>query len=139
MYRVLLSLHIISVISWMAGILYLIRLFVYHAAETESVVMQRFMVMEQRLYRYITLPAMISSYVFGIAMLTMNSGLFSFGWIHWKLALVLTLTISTLYSGRVVKDFAAGSCKHSEKFFRFYNELPTLLMIIIVFLAILKP
>ncbi|MCL4129665.1 UNVERIFIED_CONTAM: hypothetical protein GTU68_029988 [Idotea baltica] len=123
----------------MAGVLYLIRLFVYHSAEAEQVVMERFKIMEHRLYRYITLPAMVSTFIFGIAMLLMNSTLFSFSWVHWKLTLVLILALSTLYSGKIVKDFSNDKCRHSEKFFRFFNELPTLLMVIIVFLAILKP
>lgn len=122
----------------MAGILYLIRLFVYHAAETESVVKDRFNIMEKRLYRYITFPAMISSVVFGVAMISINTSLLFRSWLQLKIIFVLLLIICTLYSGKIVKEFKNSSCNHSERFFRFFNEIPTLLMIAIVFLAILK-
>jgi len=138
-YRLFLALHIVSIISWMAGILYLIRLFVYHAAEKEEVVRSRFKIMEYRLYRYITFPAMIASFVFGGLMLWLNPVLFSFSWMQSKLTLVAILTWSTARSGYYVKLFSKDENEKSEKFFRFFNELPTLLMLGIVLLVILKP
>lgn len=138
-YRILLALHVISIICWMAGILYLIRLFVYHAAETEEVVKSRFKIMERRLYKYITVPAMLSSFVFGIAIIGHNPSLFSYPWLQLKLVLVILLAGCTGMSGKIVKQFANDTCQRSEKFFRVFNEIPTLLMVAIVFLAILKP
>ncbi len=137
-YRILLSLHLVAVISWMAGILYLIRLFVYHAGETESVVKQRFKVMEYRLYRYITFPAMIAAYLFGGAMLYLQPVLLAQSWMQVKLFCVLLMTIATLFSGKQVVQFSNDANSYSEKFYRVFNELPTLLMIAIVFLVILK-
>ncbi len=122
----------------MAGILYLIRLFVYHAAETEAVVKVRFNIMQRRLYHYITLPAMISSFGFGIAMILSNTSLIYMSWLQAKIVLVCLLAVCTFYSGRIVKEFASDTCTHTEKFFRFFNEVPTMLMIVIVFLAIFK-
>lgn len=138
-YRLFLALHVVSIISWMAGILYLIRLFVYHAAEKEEVVRSRFKVMEYRLYRYITVPAMISSFIFGGLMLALNPVLFSFSWMQSKLVLVVILMWSTLRSGHYLRLFADDKNVKSERFFRFFNELPTLLMLAIVLLVILKP
>ncbi len=137
-YRILLALHLVSVISWMAGILYLIRLFVYHSIESEAVVEERFKVMEYRLYKYITVPAMVSSYVFGLWMILSQTSLLTYSWLQVKLLCVLLLTAATLYSGKIVRAFAVDNNKHSEKFYRFFNEVPTLLMIAIVFLVILK-
>lgn len=139
LYRIVLALHVVSIISWMAGILYLIRLFVYHAAETENVVMERFKIMESKLYRMITFPAMWASLVFGISMLMLNPMLRKAPWMHGKLLMVAGLMASTLYCGKLLKLFAAGQKPHNERFYRMFNELPTLLMLIIVFLVILKP
>lgn len=138
-YRYLLALHLIGVISWMAGILYLFRLFVYHAAETEAVVKSRFVVMERRLYKYITVPAMLFSLVFGLLMLMANPGLMKQPWIHAKLTLVFLLMGYTGFGGRFRRQLENGSCGVSEKGFRWLNEVPTLFMVLIVFLAIVKP
>jgi protoporphyrinogen IX oxidase len=139
LYRIVLSLHLVSVISWMAEILYLIRLFVYHAAETETVVKERFIVMERKLYSIITAPAMIASLVFGATMLGLNPILLSEPWMHAKLLFVACLMIATQYANRMRLQFALGSVPKSEKFFRIFNEIPTLLMILIVFMVILRP
>jgi len=138
-YRIVLSLHLISVISWMAGLLYLIRLFVYHAAETEPVVKERFKMMEEKLYRIITVPAMTASFVFGVGMIAMNRALLQQPWMHAKLLLVILMIGVTVYCGKVALAFRAGKTPHPERFFRFFNEAPTLLMILIVLLVILKP
>lgn len=139
LYRIVMSLHIVAVISWMAGTLYLIRLFVYHAAEKERVVKERFVMMEDKLYRIITVPAMVVAFGLGLTMLILNPILWKAPWMHAKLFFVLCLIGVTVYSGKVLREFRAGSSPHPEKFFRLFNELPTLLMIFIVFLVILKP
>ena len=133
------ALHVVSIISWMAGILYLIRLFVYHSAEKESVVMERFKIMESKLYRLITFPAMIASLVFGVSMIVMSPTLLKMPWLHAKLFMVALLMGSTFYCGKILKLFAADQKPHHERFYRIFNEVPTLLMLVIVFLVILKP
>ena len=132
--------HIIAVIAWMAGMLYLPRLFVYHfVAEPGSVQSETFKVMERRLLRAIINPAMIATWLFGLALA------FDQGWfrpLHWldaKLALVLALSGVHGFFARWVKDFAADRRPHSQRFFRIVNEIPTLLMIGIVILVVLKP
>lgn len=139
MYKVILSIHIIAVISWMAGLLYLFRLFVYHASETENVVKQRFEVMEKKLYSIITVPAMLVALLMGLVMLYLQPSLLSQGWLHTKLLLVFFLIGITHMGGSYLKKFARGAHTPTHKAFRFLNEVPTLLMIGIVFLAILKP
>ena len=138
-YRLILAIHLIAVISWMAGILYLYRLFVYHAAETEAVVKSRFVMMEERLARIIMLPAMVATLVFGIIMLALNPDLLRQGWMHAKLLFVAGLMFMTHFAGSVRRELEAGTCKRSSKFFRFANEVPTLMMIGIILMVILRP
>ncbi len=138
-YRYLLAFHLIGVISWMAGILYLFRLFVYHAAEKEAVVKSRFVLMEYRLYKLITVPAMVFTLALGLLMLYANPALFKQPWIHAKLLLVFLLMGYTGFAGRYRRQLENGTCKVSTKAFRWLNEVPTVFMIVIVFLAILKP
>jgi len=138
-YLLVKSLHLISVISWMAGILYLYRLLVYHADETEELVKSRFRIMELRLYKYITFPAMVASFVFGIMMLVMNPLLLQFGWMHAKLGCVVLLAAVTFYADFARRRLADGAWKHGSKVFRFLNEVPTLLMIAIVIFVIMRP
>jgi len=135
------ALHIISVIAWMAGLFYLPRLFVYHcevAAGSEED--KRFQLMERRLLRMIMNPSMIASYVFGI-LLTGTPGAVDWlqGWMYVKLAAVLVLTVLHHALGRWRKDFAAGANRHSDRFFRVMNEVPTLAMIVIVVAVVVKP
>jgi protoporphyrinogen IX oxidase len=139
LYRVFLSIHIIAIVCWMAGILYLIRLFVYHSAETVDVVKERFTVMENRLYRFITLPAMLASLIFGVILILINPSLLQQGWLHTKLLLVFFMIGLTHMGGKWGRELQAGTSKKTTKFFRIANEVPTLLMIAIVFLVILKP
>ena len=139
LYRYLLAFHVVAIISWMAGILYLFRLFVYHAAETEAVVKSRFVVMERRLLRYITLPAALVALALGISMLALNPYLLHEHWMHAKLALVAGLLALTHLAGLWRKQLEAGTCRRSERFFRILNEVPTLLMIAIVILVIVRP
>ncbi len=139
-YGIVKALHVISVISWMAGLLYLPRLFVYHAAEAPgSASSETFKVMERRLYRAIMNPAMMATWLFGLTMLWMAPGWLEDGWMHAKLFLVLVLTATHHAMGRWRKAFAADENRHSTRFYRIANEIPTLLMVVVVFLVILKP
>jgi protoporphyrinogen IX oxidase len=136
--------HIIAVIAWMAGMLYLPRLFVYHcAAEKESVQSETFKVMEHRLLRAIINPAMIATWVFGLWLAWLgpdsNLGWFASGWLQAKLAFVVILSALHGLFARWVKDFAADRNRNSQKFYRIINEIPTVLMIVIVILVVLKP
>jgi putative membrane protein len=138
------ALHIIAVISWMAGMLYLPRLFVYHCvAEKGSVQSETFKVMEHRLLRAIINPAMIATWVLGLALAWLGPdpryGWFASGWLQAKVVLVLGLSGMHGLFARWVKDFAADTNQHSQKFYRFANEIPTIIMIFIVILAVLKP
>ena len=144
MYEWVKALHIIAVIAWMAGMLYLPRLFVYHcAAEKGSVQSETFKVMERRLMRAIINPAMIATFVFGLwlAWLGPDSryGWFASPWLWAKIVLVLALSAVHGLLTRWMKDFAADRNRHSQKFYRIINEVPTVLMILIVFLVVLKP
>jgi protoporphyrinogen IX oxidase len=136
--------HIIAVIAWMAGMLYLPRLFVYHsAAEKGSVQSETFKVMERRLLRGIINPAMILTIVLGLwlAWLGPDSryGWFASGWLQAKIALVLAVSAVHGLFARWVRDFAADRNRHSQRFYRIINEVPTVLMIAIVILVVLKP
>lgn len=139
LYRFVLAFHIVSIICWMAGVLYLVRLYVYHSAETIDAVKQRFGVMEERLYGFITLPSMTAALIFGVGLLIINPLLLKQGWFHAKLLFVILMIGATHASGKWGRELRAGTSKKSTKFFRIANEVPTLLMILIVFLAILKP
>jgi putative membrane protein len=138
------ALHIIAVIAWMAGMLYLPRLFVYHcAAENGSVQSETFKLMERRLLRGIINPAMIATCVLGLWLAWMgpdsHTGWFSAGWLQAKLAVVVLLSALHGFLARWVKDFAADRNRHSQRFYRIINEVPTVAMIIIVLLVVLKP
>lgn len=137
-YRIFLSLHIISVISWMAGILYLYRLFIYHTEETENVVKARFCIMEKRLYKFITRPAMYGAFLFGVLMIWENPSLLDLNWFRTKLFLVVCLFGVTHIAPGIQRKLEAGTSTLTSKTLRFLNEVPTLLMIGIVFLVILK-
>ena len=144
MYGWIKAFHIISVIAWMAGMLYLPRLFVYHcAAEKGSVQSETFKVMERRLLRGIINPAMIATYVFGVwlAWLIADSRYPSYlpGWLWGKIVLVLMLSGVHGMLAHWRRDFAADNNRYSQKFYRIINEAPTVLMIAIVILATVKP
>jgi protoporphyrinogen IX oxidase len=139
LYKVILSIHLVAVISWMAGLLYLFRLFIYHTEETEEVVMSRFRVMEERLYRIITAPAMGIAFVAGSFMLSLHPELLGKPWMWGKLALVVGMAGLTGKAGGLRRTLARGEKRLTSKQLRFLNEVPTLLMIGIVFLVILKP
>lgn len=135
------ALHIISVIAWMAGMMYLPRLFVYHAeAEKGSVQSETFKVMERRLYRGITTPAMIASWIFGL-WLAFGFGIvdFSQGWMWLKAAMVLLLSAVHGYYGRLQRAFAEDRNERPARFFRAINEIPFVLAIVIVIAVVVKP
>jgi putative membrane protein len=135
------ALHLIAVISWMAGLLYLPRLFVYHTqAAVGSDKSETFKVMEERLYRYIMQPAFILTWILGGLMLYANSeGIMTGGWIHAKLTLVILMTGFHHVLGAWRKKFSRDENSKSANFYRVANEVPTLLMVLIVILAIVKP
>jgi len=144
MYQWIKAFHIIAVIAWMAGMLYLPRLFVYHcAAESGSVQSETFKVMERRLLRGIINPAMILTWLFGLWLAWYGPdsryGWFASGWLDAKLVLVLALSGLHGLLARWRKDFAADKNRHSQRFYRIINEVPTILMIGIVILAVVKP
>ena len=135
------SLHLIAVISWMVGLLYLPRIFVYHAEnfekkETTNV----FEIMEKRLYFYIMRPAMILTWLFGIILIyIIGFETFSYLWFQIKIILVILMSIYHEYLGVCLKSLKLGTNKKSSKFFRVINEIPTILLILIVFIVIFKP
>jgi putative membrane protein len=135
------ALHIISVIAWMAGLLYLPRLFVYHAdAEKGSAQSETFKIMERRLYRGIMVPAMAAAWIFGL-WLAFGFGLadFSMGWMWLKAALVIAMSGYSGYLGRRLRDFAEDKNARSGRFYRAINEVPTVIMIGIVIAVVVKP
>ena len=135
------SLHLIAVISWMAGLLYLPRIFVYHAENlNDSNTSSIFKIMEKKLYLYIMMPAMVLSWIFGMILIS-NIGFETLStlWIKIKLILVILLTLYHFYLGKLLEDFRLNKNTKSSKFFRIINEVPTLLLILIVFIVIYKP
>ena len=138
-YRWVMALHVISVIAWMAGLLYMPRLFVYHTqAQVGSNQSETFKVMERRLYKAIMMPAMLASWAFGL-WIFISMELWTEGWAHAKLACVVLLTVSHFMMGKWKTDFAFDRNERPESFYRIANEVPTLLMIAIVIFVIVKP
>jgi protoporphyrinogen IX oxidase len=132
-------LHILAIISWMAGMLYLPRLFVYHAeAPQDSPQARTFVVMERRLMRIVMLPALLLAWATGL-MLAVQADVLDAGWFHAKLALAIVLSALHGYFARLRKDLAAARNPHDARFFRIINEVPTVLMVGIVILVVLKP
>ncbi len=140
-YLLLKSLHLIAVISWMAGLLYLPRIFVYHVENSEKKeATEIFEVMEKRLYFYIMRPAMILSWFFGIILIYINGlDVFSQLWMHIKLGLVVLLTIYHEYLGMCLRSLRLNTNTKTSRFFRIVNEVPTIILIIIIFIVIFKP
>jgi putative membrane protein len=139
MYLWIKALHVIAVISWMAGLLYLPRLMVYHCGvAVGSEQSETFKVMERRLLNAIMRPAMIVSWLAGLY-IAWAGGWFSAGWFHAKLALVVLMTAAHEFLAARVRDFARDSNTRSHKFYRIINEVPTLLMVLVVILVIVKP
>ena len=135
------SIHLIAVISWMVGLLYLPRIFVYHSENIENENSSNiFKTMERKLFYYIMTPAMILSWIFGLLLIhTLGFSIFSELWMQIKVISVVILTIYHLYLGSCVIRFSNNQNNNSSKFYRIINEIPTLLLIIIVFMVVFKP
>ena len=134
------SLHLIAVISWMAGLLYLPRIFVYHSENNNEIISNVFKTMERKLFFYIMTPAMTLSWIFGLVLIH-EIGFDQLGslWLQLKLILVVILTAYHFYLGLLLNQFKANQNKKTSKFYRYINEIPTLMLILIVFIVILKP
>ena len=134
------SLHLIAVVSWMAGLLYLPRIFVYHSENSNEVVTTVFKTMERKLYNYIMTPAMILSWVFGLILIhEIGFQQLASLWLQLKLILVLLLTVYHFYLGSLLNKFKLDQNRKTSKFYRYINEVPTLLLILIIFIVIFKP
>ena len=134
------ALHLIAIISWMAGLLYLPRIFVYHAETKSDDVKTTFKVMERRLFVYIMNPAMILSWLFGLVLIH-SIGIQSFSefWLIAKIVLVILLTFYHFFLFNCLNNFSLDRNERSSKFFRVINEVPTVLLIVIIFLVVFKP
>ena len=134
------SLHLIAVISWMAGLLYLPRIFVYHSENNNEVITTVFKTMERKLFYYIMTPAMTLSWLFGLVLIhEIGFQQLAIVWLQLKLILVLLLTAYHFYLGFLLNQFRLDQNKKSSKFYRYINEIPTLLLILIVFIVVFKP
>lgn len=134
------AIHIIGVVCWFAGIFYLPRLFVYHSTTTDKPGLERFKIMEEKLYRMIMRPAMIVSVVFGVWLVVESWESYATSlWLWSKVFLVVLLLGYHHYLGSLIKSFANDNSAHTEKFFRLFNEIPVLLLILIVILVVVKP
>lgn len=132
--------HIIFVVTWFSGLFYLPRLFIYHTQWNDAVSNQQFKIMEKKLYYYITTPAGILTLLFGFWVLSYNfSGYLQESWLHMKFAMVLLLVIYHMYLGKIVGDFQMDQNRHSKGFYYALHGLPTLFLVIIVILAVVKP
>ena len=140
-YLTLKALHLIAIISWMAGLLYLPRIFVYHTENhSDKNISQVFKTMERKLYFYIMTPAMILSWIFGLLLIgSIGYDQLSTHWLQSKLVLVILLTIYHFYLGYFLEKFKLDINSKSSKFFRVFNEVPTILLILIIFIVIFKP
>ncbi len=134
------SLHLIAIISWMVGLLYLPRIFVYHSEADHESQKTVFKTMERKLYNYIMMPAMLLSWLFGVLLIhSLGFGVFFELWMQVKIALVATLTFYHFLLGKYLRDFATDNNIKSSKYFRIINEVPTIILIVVVFLVIFKP
>ena len=139
-YLLLKSLHLISVISWMAGLLYLPRIFVYHSENNNEIISNIFKTMERKLFYYIMTPAMVLSWLFGLLLIhEIGFDQLTYLWLQLKLALVILLTFYHFYLGLLLNQFKLDQNKKTSRFYRYINEIPTLLLIFIVFIVIYKP
>ena len=141
LYLLFKSLHLISVISWMAGLLYLPRIFVYHSENNSEIkTSEIFKIMEKKLYFYIMTPAMVLSWIFGLLLIhTIGFQQLAQTWLILKIIFVVILTVYHFYLGNMLNQFKLDQNKRSHKFYRYINEIPTILLILIVFVVIFKP
>ena len=134
------SLHLIAVISWMAGLLYLPRIFVYHSEANHDSQKNVFKIMEKKLYNYIMMPAMLLSWLFGIGLIhSLGFSIFLEFWFQIKTIAVIILTYYHFTLKKYIRDFAADNNQKSSRFFRIYNEIPTIILIVVIFVVIFKP
>ena len=134
------SLHLIAVISWMAGLLYLPRIFVYHSEASHDSQKQVFKTMERKLYNYIMMPAMLLSWLFGVLLIySLGFNIFQELWMQIKIVSVLILTHYHFILGKYLQDFATDSNRKSSRFYRIINEVPTIILIVVVFVVVFKP
>ena len=140
LYLIIKSLHLIAVISWMAGLLYLPRIFVYHSETNDTSQKTVFKTMERKLYNYIMMPAMILSWLFGILLIhSLGFSVFAELWMQIKIVSVLIMTYYHFTLGKYLNDFAIDNNQKTSKFFRIYNEIPTVILIVVIFVVIFKP
>ena len=140
LYLLFKSLHLIAVISWMAGLLYLPRIFVYHSEANHESQKDVFKTMERKLYNYIMMPAMLLSWLFGVLLIhSLGFAVFSELWMQIKTILVVILTYYHFLLGKYLNDFAINDNKKSSKFYRIINEVPTIILIVVVFVVVFKP
>ena len=140
LYLLFKSLHLIAVISWMAGLLYLPRIFVYHSEATHDSQKNIFKIMERRLYNYIMMPAMLLSWLFGVLLIhSLGFSVFTEFWMQIKTVLVVVLTFYHFLLGKYLNDFAIENNSKTSRFYRIINEVPTIILIVVVFVVIFKP
>ena len=140
LYLLFKSLHLIAVISWMAGLLYLPRIFVYHSNATHDSQKSAFKIMERKLYNYIMMPAMLLSWLFGLLLIhSLGFAIFAELWMQIKIVLVTILTYYHFLLGKFLNEFAMDNNTKTSKFFRIINEIPTIILIVVVFVVIFKP
>ena len=140
LYLIIKALHLIAVISWMAGLLYLPRIFVYHSENNHEIITTVFKTMERKLYYFIMTPAMILSWLFGLVLIhEIGFDQLINLWLQLKLFLVIILTGYHFYLGFLLNKFKFDQNKKTSKFYRYINEIPTLLLILIIFIVIFKP
>jgi len=134
------SLHLIAVISWMAGLLYLPRIFVYHSEANHESQKDVFKIMERKLYNYIMMPAMLLSWLFGVLLIhSLGFQIFAELWMQIKIIAVVILTYYHFLLGKYLNDFATNDNIRSSKFYRIINEVPTIILIVVVFVVVFKP
>ena len=140
LYLLFKSLHLIAVISWMAGLLYLPRIFVYHSETLNESQKDVFKIMERKLYNYIMMPAMLLSWLFGVLLIhSLGFAVFAELWMQIKTVSIIILTFYHFLLGKYLHDFAKDSSKKTSKFFRIINEVPTIILIVVVFVVVFKP
>ena len=140
LYLLFKSLHLIAVISWMAGLLYLPRIFVYHSEANDTPQKTVFKTMERKLYNYIMMPAMMLSWLFGILLIhSLGFSVFGELWMQIKIVSVVIMTYYHFTLGKYLNDFAIDNNQKTSKFFRIYNEIPTVILIVVIFVVIFKP
>lgn len=135
---ILKAFHIVFMVTWFAGLFYLPRLFIYHAQTSDTISLDRFVVMERRLFVMMTIGAVLTA-VFGIAMLIASPGLLYGGWLHAKLTLVALLIGYHVWCYRLMVTLREGTNRHTDRWLRIFNEIPSILLIGIVLLVVLKP